>query len=55
MSFVDDTSVETAMGEEHLESLEAILEKLLAANVRLKFSKFEFSVRSVELLGHLVN
>eukprot|EP00171_Calliarthron_tuberculosum_P022965 IDg22965t1 len=55
MAFVDDTSVGTETEEEHLKSLESILDTLLKFNVRLKLSKCNFGVRSVEVLGHLVD
>ncbi len=55
MAFIDDTSVGTESEEEHLQSLGEILSLFLAANVRLKFSKCQFGVRSAEVLGHLVD
>lgn len=55
LAFVDDTSVGTETEEEHLKSLESILDMLLKFNVRLKLSKCHLGVRSVEVLGHLVD
>ncbi len=55
MSFIDDVSVGTEKAEEHLASLQSLLDILLAANARLKLSKCQFGKRSAEVLGHLVD
>ena len=54
-AFMDDTSVGTDTEEEHLSSLESLIDTLLQAGVRLKLSKCSFGVRSTEILGHRVD
>lgn len=55
MAFMDDVSLGTAGEEEHLDKLEALLDKLYASGARLKLSKCKFGSRSVEVLGHRVD
>lgn len=55
LAFMDDTSIGTETEEEHLKSLESLLETLLRAGVRLKLSKCSFGVRSAEVLGHMID
>ena len=54
-AFMDDTSVGTETEEEHLRSLETLLDTLLQSGVRLKLSKCSFGVRSAEILGHRID
>ena len=54
-AFMDDTSVGTETEEQHLSSLESLLDTLLQAGIRLKLSKCNFGVRKAEILGHRVN
>ena len=52
---MDDTSVGTETEEQHLSSLESLLDTLLHAGIRLKLSKCRFGVRSTEILGHRID
>ena len=53
--YLDDILVTGSSEREHLDNLAAVLEKLEAAGVRLKKSKYHFVKPSVEYLGHKIS
>ena len=52
--YLDDILVTGANDEEHLRNLDVVLNHLEKAGVRLKLSKCEFMLPSVEYLGHRI-
>lgn len=53
--YIDDLLVSGSMEEEHLHTLEAVLDRLSNAGMKLKLSKFFFVLPSVEYLGHVIS
>ena len=53
--FMEDISMRTLTAEEHLRSLQSVLDTFLAAGARLKISKCTFGAREVEVLGHRIS
>ena len=53
--YLDDILVTGSTAEEHLRTLEEVLTRLDQAGVRLKRSKCEFLLESVEYLGHRIS
>ena len=53
--FIDDILVYSKTQEEHEEHLREVLDTLRRENLYAKFSKCEFWLREVRLLGHLVS
>ena len=52
--YIDDILVTGANDEEHLQNLEAVLDRLEKAGIRLKLNKCEFMLSSVEYLGRRI-
>lgn len=52
--YMDDISVGTDDPLEHIKAVKKLLERLLEANMRVKWSKCSFGKREVEVLGHKV-
>ncbi|KAK9048621.1 hypothetical protein SSX86_032414 [Deinandra increscens subsp. villosa] len=53
--FIDDILIYSKTKEEHEEHLRLILELLKKEQLYAKFSKFDFWIREVQFLGHIVN
>ena len=53
--YIDDILVAGSSVEEHLETLQKVMERLTAANLRLKKSKCFFLQHSIEYLGHIIS
>jgi hypothetical protein len=53
--FIDDILVYSKREEEHVEHLRMVLEKLRANRLYAKFSKCEFWLTQVALLGHVIS
>ena len=53
--YLDDIIVFSKTPEEHCERLRGVFEKLSAAGLRLKLSKYEFFKSQVTYLGHIVS
>ncbi|KAL5506337.1 hypothetical protein EMCRGX_G007955 [Ephydatia muelleri] len=53
--YIDDLLVSGSMEEEHLHTLEAVLDRLSNAGMKLKLSKCFFLLPSVEYLGHVIS
>jgi hypothetical protein len=53
--FIDDILVYSKREEEHVEHLRMVLEKLRANQLYAKFSKCEFWLTQVALLGHVIS
>ena len=53
--YIDDILVSGASVEDHLATLRKVMERLTAANLRLKKSKCFFLHTSIEYLGHVIN
>ena len=53
--YLDDVLVFSNTVEEHLQRLEAIFERLLKANLKLKPSKCHFLLRRIKYLGYIVS
>ena len=53
--YIDDILITGASKQEHLENLEAVLQKLQAAGMRLNRSKCLFFQPSLEYLGHVIS
>ena len=53
--YIDDIIVFSKTPEEHIERLRGVFEKLSAAGLRLKPSKYEFFKSQVTYLGHIVS
>jgi hypothetical protein len=54
-AYLDDLAVGSDSAAEHLVDLEAMLERIRGAGLKLKLSKSLSGKRSVELLGHRVS
>ena len=55
MVFIDDILVYSKNEEEHKEYLRLVLEKLRENQLYAKFSKFEFWLKEVGFLGHVIS
>ncbi|GKE35868.1 putative reverse transcriptase domain-containing protein [Tanacetum coccineum] len=53
--FIDDILIYSKTREEHVEHLRLVLELLRKEKLYAKFSKFEFWLREVQFLGHVIN
>ena len=53
--YIDDLLVSGSTEEEHLLTLEAVLDRLSNAGIKLKLSKCFFLLPSVEYLGHVIS
>ncbi|GJX79174.1 putative reverse transcriptase domain-containing protein [Tanacetum coccineum] len=53
--FIDDILISSKTREEHVEHLRLVLELLRKKKLYAKFSKFEFWLREVQFLGHVIN
>ena len=53
--YLDDIIVFSKTPEEHIERLRGVFEKLSAARLRLKPSKYEFFKSKITYLGHIVS
>eukprot|EP00731_Ephydatia_muelleri_P004047 Em0002g223a len=53
--YIDDLLVSGSTEEEHLHTLEAVLDRLSNAGIKLKLSKCFFLLPSVEYLGHVIS
>ena len=53
--FIDDILIYSRTEEDHVEHLRIALETLRKEKLYAKFSKCEFWLRKVQLLGHVVN
>ena len=51
-AYLDDILVTGSTEEEHLKNLDAVLEQLGKAGIKLKLSKCKFLQEKVEYLGH---
>ena len=54
MCYVDDLIIYSRTLEEHLEHIEAVLEKLKEAGIYTKLGKCQFGVEEIKFLGHIV-
>lgn len=54
LTFLDDENIGIETEEEHLKSLDEVLNELHEAGVRQKLSKCRFGVRQVKVLKHQV-
>ena len=52
---MDDILVTGTSKEDHLETLDKVLERLESAGLTLKRSKREFGLHSIEYLGHIID
>ena len=53
--YLDDTVSFSASNEEHLKRLDAVLEQLQKAGLRVKASKCKLFQRSIKYLGHVIS
>jgi hypothetical protein len=53
--YIDDTLIYADTPEEFVDKVDKVLERMAAANIRLKPSKCEFGVSEVTFLGHVFN
>ena len=53
--YIDDIIVYSNSFDEHLQHLQQVMDKLSIAKLYLKFSKCEFGMAEIEILGHLVS
>jgi len=52
--FIDDTLMYSKSEEEHMEHLRVVLHDLKEKKLYVKLSKFEFWLREVSFLGHVI-
>lgn len=55
LCYLDDIIVFSSSFKQHFKNFDEVLENLPAANVQLKPSKFRFSRRSGQSLGHVIS
>ena len=55
MVFIDDNLIHSQFEEEHKDHLQIILQELKDHQLYAKFSKCEFWLTEVKLLGHVVS
>ncbi|GKB84580.1 putative reverse transcriptase domain-containing protein [Tanacetum coccineum] len=55
IEFIDDILIYSKTQEEHVEHLRLVLELLKKEKLYAKFSKWEFWLREVQFLGHVIN
>ena len=53
--FIDDILVYSKTKEQHEQHLTVVLETLRRERIFAKFSKYEFWLREVQFLGHIIN
>jgi hypothetical protein len=53
--YIDDVIIYTATFEEHLATLQAVLQRLIKVNLKVKLSKCEFGRTELLYLGHVIN
>ena len=53
--YLDDIVIFSATYEEHLKRLDAVLERLQKAGLRVKASKCKLFQRSIKYLGHVIS
>ena len=53
--YLDDIVIFSASYKEHLNRLDAVLERLQKAGLRVKASKCKLSQRSIKYLGHVIS
>jgi hypothetical protein len=52
--YIDDILIYSATNEQHLADLEAVLDRIIDANLLIKPSKCKFASDSVDFLGHTI-
>ena len=55
MGYLDDIIIFSKTGEEHLEHLESIFNRLREAGLKLKLQKGSFFKKHIQYLGHLIS
>ena len=55
IAFIDDILIYSKTREQHEQHLREVLENLRAEKLYAKFSKCDFWLREVQLLGHIIN
>ena len=53
--YLDDIGIYSASWTKHLQDLEAVFNHLKEANLKIKFSKCQFSKKHLHYVGHLVS
>ena len=53
--YLDDILVTGTDSQDHLHTLELVLQKMKTAGLTLKQSKCVFGVKSIQFLGHIIN
>src|SRR5579859_492510 len=52
--YIDDIMIYSRTFEEHIEHLEKVFQRLIEANLIVKFKKCKFCLQNIEFLGHIV-
>ena len=52
--YIDDIMIYSKTFEEHIEHLEKVFQRLVEANLMVKFKKCKFCLQNIEFLGHIV-
>ena len=52
--YIDDIMIYSKTFEEHIEHIKKVFQRLIEANLMVKFKKCKFCLRNIEFLGHIV-